>query len=140
MKDNILLGLVLVIAVSVAFPLFQSSNSLDASLGGGGFREQDCDVNTVSSVLVGPDAGFNSTILSAHSTRAWATLRQGSNATNTISISFDEGSAAVAGQGIPLHGTTSIEFGRNTDFPYTGAVTGVTAAGTTTVFVTECRY
>lgn len=108
-----------------------------------GFAAYDCSVSTSTTVVVNPQS---TTILAEHSRRAWASIQQPRNATNTIALSFNEGASAVANGGFQLSiGTSSspineITFGLNTDFPYTGAVTGIASAGTTTVLVTECRY
>lgn len=105
----------------------------------------DCLVSTSTVALVG--ASNSRTILPENPIRAWAKIQQPLNATNTLALSFDEGAAAsAAAGGIALaNATTSsyqtdIEFGLDTDFPYTGAVTGSTSAASTTVLITECTY
>lgn len=101
-----------------------------------------CSVSSTEVATVGDD--ISSTVLSASETRAYARIQflNPSN-TNTVTLSFDEGAAAVANQGVSLASSTAetvIEFGRATSFPYTGAVTGITDISTTTVLVTECNY
>lgn len=109
----------------------------------GSVNAQKCSVSSTQVALVGHQ--LSSTILSANETRAYAKIQQPVNATNTVSLSFDEGAAAVLNRGIQLYGvysttSPSIEFGRATDFPYTGAITGITNLGSTTVLITECSY
>jgi len=110
---------------------------------GTSLRELSCTTNTVASAAVGAD--ISSTILSAYSNRAWARIERVDDsagvATNTVHVSFDAGSAATLTSGLTLGTTTQfIDFGKNTDFPYVGAVTGITDVGSTTVRITSCRY
>jgi len=112
-------------------------------LGGTSFTTKSCAVSTVTAAIVGNEA--SSAVLSAYSNRAWAKIElvetTSGVATNTPSISFDEGTDATLAGGLKLSTSTpSIVFGLNTDFPYTGAVTGITDVGSTTIRVTECRY
>lgn len=108
-----------------------------------GRNASKCTVATSTRVVVNPQS---TSILPAYSLRAWAIIQQPRNATNTIALSIDEGAAAVLGSGFELSvGTSSspshqFTFGLNTELPYTGEVTGIASAGTTTVLVTECRY
>ena len=112
--------------------------------GNGGLTAAKCSVNTVTAAPIGDDVSL--TVLAANETRAWAeisleTLAADGVATNTPRLSFDEGAAATLNDGRKLSTSTpTIVFGRNTDFPYTGAVTGITNTGSTTVRVTECTY
>lgn len=87
-----------------------------------------------------------STILDAAGNRAWARIEQPTNATSSVALGLD-GVAPAIGTGINLDLATStpsgqpfIEFGRNADFPYVGAVTGLASTGSTTVEVVECLY
>ena len=107
-----------------------------------GVRDAGCTVSH-SVATIGDDIA--STILAANQKRAWATIQQPTNATNTPSLSF--GGTAVLGQDFILDDVptstaerASITFGRNTDFPFVGAVSGITNLGSTTVNVTECTY
>lgn len=102
-----------------------------------------CDVETVTMKTIGHQQ--SSTLLAAAGNRAWARIELVKDAsgvaTSTPSLSFDEGAAATLAAGLQIStGTPSIEFGRNTFFPYIGAVTGITGNGSTTVRVTECLY
>jgi len=109
--------------------------------GGNGFVSSACSV-THSVVVIGHQE--SRTLLSDNSRRAWATIKQPLNATNTLSLSL--GGTAVSGQGYSLpNATTSnyaseMSFGLNTDLPFTGAVTGRTASASSTVLVTDCVY
>ena len=112
-------------------------------LGGTSFTSKSCAVSTVTQATIGND--LSSVVLSAYSNRAWAKIElvetTAGVATNTPSISFDEGADATLTGGLKLSTSTpSITFGLNTYFPYTGAVTGITDVGSTTIRVTECRY
>lgn len=127
-------------AITFGAVVFSQNDSV-----GGLTQRSQCDVTTSSSVVVGDDV--SATILSANSLRAWASIEQPINATSSVALSFNEGADAVLGQGFELtHATTTspvekIVFGLNTDFPYTGAVTGITnGTASTTVVVTECEY
>ena len=107
-----------------------------------GAFDAKCNV-TQSVATIGDD--ISSEILAASGVRAWAVIQQPISATNTPSLSFDEGAAAVAGQGYTLDDVSSStdetpRFGRNAFFAYTGAVTGITNNGSTTVNVIECNY
>lgn len=111
---------------------------------GDGFAAYDCTVSTSTAMVVGPTS---STLLAEHSRRAWAVIQQPRNATNTVALSFDAGSAAVIGKGYQLFDmatstgeASKMTFGLNTEMPYTGTVTGIASAGTSSVLVTECRY
>src|SRR5574343_40123 len=114
----------------------------DASFGGdGGMQASGCTV-TETTATVGKDLA--GTILSANGRRAWARVQMPSAATNTVYVSF--GGTSSVGTGVVLgnQGATTttnyIDFGRNTDFPYVGAVTGMSSVGTSTVLVAECKY
>lgn len=137
--------LFIVVVLSVLVSGFISFTLVKNKPLGGGQTARTCSVTTATSTLVGDD--LSQTILSAYGLRAWAVIQQPINATNTVSLSFDEGSAAVVGESYELTQSTTtaltksqIVFGLNTDFPYTGAVTGITNLGTSTLLVTECRY
>lgn len=113
--------------------------------GNGGLTAAKCSVNTVTSATVGDD--ISSTVLAANGTRAWAMIEVALGDANNVSLSFDEGAAATLTSGIQLSQSTTsagvlkqIVFGRNTDFPYIGEVTGITNTSSTTVRVTECSY
>lgn len=106
---------------------------------------QSCLTTTSSVATVGDDE--SGTLLSANGRRAFAIIQQPTNATNTVALSTDEGAAAVLGSGYQLDdiATSTGEaskfiVGLATDMPYTGAITGLTNNGSTTVLVTECTY
>ncbi len=131
-----------VTSILIIFVLVISAFVTNKNFGGGnGFVSSTCSV-TQTVALVGHQE--SRTILSANSRRAWATVQQPLNATNTVSISL--GGTAVSGQGYPLSNATTsnyvsgMVFGLNTDLPFTGAVTGITASASSTVLVTDCVY
>lgn len=131
------------LAIIFGFMAFKPANvTIEAPVGGGdGFTASACTV-THSVALVGHQE--SRTILSANSRRAWAVIQQPVSATNTVSLSL--GGTATYGQGYHLYqaltasSTNEMEFGLNTDLPYTGAVTAITAAASSTVLVTQCVY
>jgi len=142
---------VALIAKDVLSPVVQKA--VPTFGGGYGLISEACDVTTSSRVEVGPASSNGSaTVLAAHSLRAWARIQPTSTSTGVFYLSFDEGANAVAGSGIAIandnaaEGNSSstpgyIDFGRNTDFPYTGAVTGLnTGSASTSLLITECRY
>jgi hypothetical protein len=114
-----------------------------ALAGGNGFDAYSCTASS-STIIIGDDIA--TTVLSAHSRRAWATLQVNNNATNTVATSF--GGTASMNNGYLLNQaitngastTPSINFGLNTDFPYTGAISAITNFSTTTILVTQCIY
>lgn len=115
------------------------------SFGGiGNISSSPCTVSTIAVATVGHQQ--SSTILAASGRRAWARIQQPINATNTISLAFNAGASATLTSGLQLTPATTtsadnyIDFGLDTDFPYTGAVTGLTNLGSTTVLVTSCNY
>ena len=150
MKQNILIITILIILGVVGYSAYFKEQSLGSGANSGTIA---CTVQTVTAATVGTTS---STVLAAHSNRAWARIQQPLNASSTISLAFATGTSATAGSGLLLSSATTtsplsfIDFGKNTDFPYTGAVTGIVAntngaflvAGnaSTTVQVTECRY
>jgi len=146
MKNNKLKIAILVffgIIIGVEASLFLTTkNNQNTSLGG--IADSGCTVSSVAMKTVGHQ--LSSTILSAAGNRAWAIIQQPINATNTVNVVLDEGNAATITSGIQLSSATtsnsmsSFVFGRNTDMPYIGAVTGITNIGSTTVNVIECLY
>lgn len=107
----------------------------------------NCDISTVTAVQIGA-ANTDKTIIATSSTRAWARIQVGNNATNTVFLAFDSDKAATLNNGIALNAantngassTPFIEFGLTTDFPYIGAVHAVTNYGGAPVLVTTCNY
>lgn len=135
----IIIGVVVLIALGALYAFRDS-----AVLGGaGGVGARECTV-TESLATVGNN--ISSTVLAEYTNRAWAVIQlpllATGVATNTVSLSFDEGAAAVSGTDFTLSTSTPITepFGLNSDFSYTGAVTGITSTGSTTLRVVECRY
>ena len=114
------------------------------TIGVGGFTDRGCTTETSSAVTLTPDT--SATVLAASSRRAWARIQHVQIPLDIVWLSFDEGAAATTTKGIILATSTTateptlIEFGLNTDNPYTGEVTGLAVTATTTVLVSECRY
>jgi hypothetical protein len=143
--EHIKLGGVIAGGVFVALLLAWYAGFFEVvgSFGGGDSNAINCSVATVAAATVGDD--ISSVVLASSTRRAWATLQipfsSSAIATNTNSLSFDDGAAATLAGGLELAtNTPSISFGRNTDFPYAGAVTGITSTGSTTLRVTQCNY
>lgn len=142
MKDKKLISLIVAGAVIIGF--LASNIFSGGSFTAGSVANPKCTVSSTEVAPVGNEISV--TILSANETRAWARIQNILHATNTVSLSFDEGNAAVLDEGVFLSAasttneTHDIVFGRATHFPYTGVVTGITDVGSSTVLVTECVY
>ncbi len=130
------------IAIMVGIVIARTTEKADAA---GNLSNQSCVASSTSIVTVGNQ--LDSLILATSSARAWARIQMPNNASSTIYLGFKNDAAATAISGLPIAeisgastSTPYIDFGLNTDFPYTGAVHGLTAFGSTTVFVTQCLY
>lgn len=145
-KDTSLLypGIAL-IAIVFLLVLFAAYTPKDAALGGN--TDPKCTTSSIAAVPV----ANTSTLLVATSSnvRAFTRIQQrvdvNGTATSTIYLAFNQGAAATANSGLALNATTTqsvdhIDFGLNTDFPYVGAVYGITSTGATSVLVTTCDY
>ena len=103
-----------------------------------------CRVASTTRVTVGHQASTQ--IIDRKDNRAFTRISQPANATNTVSISLSDGTAATLLNGELLvkasttPGFNSIEFGLNTDNPYVGAVTALSDTGSTSLIVTNCLY
>lgn len=134
-KTTVIVAVLAAIAISVFF--------VQKEVNGDAFALA-CTTSTVQRVSIGHQA--STLILATSSRRAYAMLQQVDNASNTVNIAFASGTPATVTTGLQLHknsatGTVmSFEFGLNTMFPYTGAVTARTDGGSTTINVTDCSY
>lgn len=140
-KSKLFLTLGLLLSVGVAGFLLGYK---ELPLGGGGQAERACQTSTSTRSLVNTTSRQ---VLATSSQRAFARISidiatSTVIATSSINLAFNEDATVGAGTSTLLSSSTPhfIEFGRNTDFPYTGAVQGATDSGATTVFVTECVY
>lgn len=141
LKTFVLTSILFVFAMFVGI-MFRDAKSTYA--GGDGFTASSCTASS-SSITIGDD--ISTQVLASSSRRAWATISLGNNATNTVSVAWND-VTAVHNTGTLLNGavtngastTPSISFGLNTDFPYTGAVKVITNFSTTTLLVTQCNY
>lgn len=101
-----------------------------------------CTVSTSTSALIGTQVSRE--ILPASTRRAWASIQVPAQATSSIYLAFNAGTAASIGKGTGINTSASssdrIVFGLDTDFPYVDAVQGITSVGSTTVLITECDY
>jgi hypothetical protein len=104
-----------------------------------------CTAST-SAIVIGNQA--STLVVSTTTNRAFARLQANDNATNTVMIGL-RGAAAVSGQGPQIHGAVTLgatstqdylDFGLNTNFPYTGTITAKTDNGSTTLNITQCLY
>jgi len=114
------------------------------SFGGvlGGFSDRGCSFTETASSTVG--ASNQTQLLATSTRRAFARIQKDLSAiaSSTVFVSFD-GAPAGAFANLALNASstaTSIEFGLNTDLPYTGSVHAITNTGSTSVLVTECVY
>ena len=136
---NIFIGIIATVVIFVGL------SYTPVSVPVGGLASRDCDV-TETTISVGHQ--LSTTVLSAKGRRAWAVIQQPINATNTVTVSFDGGTAAVDTQGYSLSindgnsasTTDQVIFGLNTLFPYTGAVTAITASASSTLSIISCAY
>jgi len=110
----------------------------------GGKSASDCTASSTTYTIGNEES---TEVLPAYGLRAWATVQQPFNATNTASVAFGEDAVSGQGYGLNLDNnstgastTDSVRFGLNTDLPYTGAVEVITSTGSTTANVIECRY
>lgn len=131
------------IALLIAFN-YSAGRDREQPLSGSASRATpECVVTTNSKAVVGNQE--SRTLLAENTLRAWARIQlvqdSAGIATNTVALSVDEGAAAVLGSGPVLSTSTpTLYVGLSTDYPYTGAVTGITTTGSTTVQVTECVF
>ena len=107
-----------------------------------GITDRGCTVTTATTSLVGRDVSVK--LLATSSGRAWARLQQ-PHGTSTIYLALNDAAAATTSGAttLALNATSSMgvfELGRDTNFKYIGAVSGITDNGTTTVKITECTY
>lgn len=144
---SIAVGIILVAGL-VWFFFFRNQQSFGA---GAGQTATSCNVTTIVSTLVGPKTSKGgTTILPAKSNRAWARVQPVTTSTAVFYLGF--GSNAILGGSLALvqigspatTGTTTasyLDFGRNTDFPYTGAVTAINdTTASSSMMITECLY
>lgn len=142
LQIGIIAGAIFLLGIVLAIRIIPSPAP---SFGGTGLLTQAaCTVSTVNTVPIGNQN--SSTLIPANGRRAWAIVQQPLNATNTISLAFATGTSATLTSGISLenasttNGLSSITFGLNTNFTYTGAVTGITSTGSSTVNITVCNF
>jgi hypothetical protein len=133
--------IITVILIAIGAMGFSSFNkSIEPSLKG--INDSACSVTSTYKAVVGNQ--LTSTVLSAASNRAYARISLVTNdsgvATSSVYLNFDEGTAATSNNMRLSTTTPYYEFGRNTDMPYTGAITGLTTTGSTTVNIIECLY
>ena len=106
-----------------------------------------CATASSTTFAVGKD--LSSVIIGTTSARAFGKLMLFPNATNTVYVAFDGKTATVA-NGFPIFTTGSptasssevafLEFGLDTDFPYTGAISVISNNGSTTLNAINCAY
>lgn len=119
--------------------LAQSTEKISLS-GEGGQAASACTASTTR-VAIGHQEAKE--ILPDYARRAWAHIsiqdRLGNTATNTIAVGLGETPSLTRGYELSTT-TTELNFGLNTDLPFTGAVNVLTSTGSTTIDVVECRY
>lgn len=111
--------------------------------GQGGVAATECSTASTTRMLIGNQSA-RVLLATSSPARAWARIQQPYNATNSVFLQYNQGKSATVNDFLlGANGTSSqnhIDFGLNTDFPYSGSVTGITDVGSTTVLVTECKY
>lgn len=133
----------LVVALLGVGAIYAGLEIRDRKFGSGeGSVAKACTTSTVSPVQVSTTA---SNALATSSRRAYAKIELIKTATDiatiTPRISFSNGAKATAATGFQLSTTTPlIEFGLNTDHPYTGTVSIISPLGASILRVTECNY
>ncbi len=143
MKNKIFVSAVIagiIVLNVIGFRVLADLVSTNVGLINGGSNASSCKFISQTRVAVGKDI---STQILGSSSRAWAMIQSDTNATTTFFLFLGNPSpATTSSSALALNATTtpSITFGLNTDNPWTGAVGGVSPAGTSTVLVTECRY
>lgn len=109
-----------------------------------GPANQACTAST-SKVTIGHQ--LSTQVLATSSRRAWARVQVDQNATNTVALALNDVTATL-NNGILINQaltngastTPVLDFGLNTEFPYTGAVKALTNLGSTTLLITQCTY
>jgi len=118
-------------------------NDKPAKLGGFASRQDSCTPSKIYGVAVG-SGNANQQILATTSLRSIARIQLLPTATSSVFLVLDnDNRATTTNDGIALVASTTntyIDLGLNTNFPYTGAVQGITSAGSTTVLVTQCNF
>lgn len=131
-----------IIVTGLLIAIFGGGESPTGRLGLG-VSEPKCTASSSRATL---GNGASQRILATSGIRAWASIQQPVNATNTVHLSFAQDEPAVIGEGRLLtigdstSSVSSIEFGRNTFLPYTGSVSAITDLDDATVLITECNY
>ena len=101
-----------------------------------------CTTTTSSLASVGNQNSL--TLLAANPNRSYASIQQVRDsagvATSSVSLNFAGGTAAVNSGYVLSTTSPQVTFGKNTDFAWQGAVTGITNVGSTTVQITECVF
>lgn len=136
-------GILVILLVVGVYAGIQYSEKSTFFGGQGGAGANSCTIFSQAEVIVNP---YTSTeIVASHAQNAWVHIEQGPSVADNVYLGF--GATAVVGAGTVLASTTatiniptSIDLGLNTDFPFTGAVNGITSSATTTVNVVVCRY
>lgn len=138
-------GIVAVLIIVLALAFSRSSGEPNVSGGTSGGSLADACTTLTSSVATISNSA-SSVVLATSSNRAYAKITMMLDATgmatSTPYLAFTNGAAAVVNSGVRLATSTqSIEVGLNTDYPYTGAVSGILlGGGASTVLITTCSY
>lgn len=101
-----------------------------------------CASITSTKVTIGNQ--ISTQLLATSSRRAWARIQMPAIASSTAYLALNKDAAAVVGAGTALNASASstdfMDSGLATLNPYTGAIEGITNAGSTTVQVDQCSY
>ena len=129
---------------AASFLLFSYFVIQSVQVAGADVGTPKCTTSTITAVPVGNQLSVQ-VLATSTNDRAWARIQQVRDsagvATSSLSVAFNADVQATANNGLQLSTSTpTIDFGINTDFPYTGAVQVLASSGSTTVRVTECKY
>jgi len=104
--------------------------------------QASCTASTSGEAIV---ASGSRQILATSSRRAWARITQADATSNTIALSFNYDAPVTQGSKgnflqLSNGATTTLDFGLNQPFSYTGAVEASSSVGSTNIIVSQCNF
>jgi len=139
-NKTLLIGLLVLAVVAIGYAFYPQHQNLG---GTGLLTQSSCTASTSVATISG---AASSQILATSSRRAWARV-ENTNTSNSVALSFNYDKAVSTSapnyQTLPTataNVANSIDFGLNTDFPYTGAVTASSSVGSVSLLVTQCNF
>lgn len=141
-KKDSFWALAALFALILLVQVLMSGSVQQAVAGEGGRDASACTIQTTASVSIGPD--ISTQITNTYSNNAYVIIQQPVFATSTVYLNFGDTASATSGfhlaPGLASTTPDSFEFGRNTNFPFTGYVEALSVNGSTTLNIIECRY